>query len=732
MMLFHERYPALSSRAKRLVMTLTTIGCLAFSNTMAVASEGDGAEGASYHFNKVSFNEVTITETSQNVNGVTTSHNGTLDVVFGGGNESNTSGAEKNNVMISGGTMTAVFGGMSSSGGASMNQVTVTDGVITEGVSGGATFFNAENSTAAGHVMGNTVTIRGGQVAHVSGGEIGYAYPTGENSTPDLTQSYFSAGGDASRNHVTVTGGKVTGGIVGGASLTGSATENSINIEGGTVSGDVIAGEVRYPMPGSSATGNRVTISGSPDLSGATIKGGVMGSVDSPAGNSLNINTKDLTAQNISGFQELNIDLPSDTKSGDTVLTLTNSAGTDLSDMDIRVGKRWDGGSNDFSNSTIALITNPNGGITTNSGTRLSDYLYDGVTLQYPLLGGGASADGRSYTATLGTPSVNPATQTATATLMVPAMIVSNQPVHMPDPDPERWDYEPLGEETESNKAEGKDEKPVAMSVSPFFDISGSSMRENTGYGSYIDVDSVGMDAGISFARNNRHGRLVFAPIIDYGNGNYDTYLSDGTHGNGNAKFWAAGMIVRQTNFDGLYYEGSLRMGRANVDFLSGELRNEGDAPVSFHSSASVLTGHLRIGKVMKYGPSNTLHVYGLYTHTHQGSMDADLSTGEHYRFAAVDNGRLRIGARLTWQKNKNQRFYTELAYQYTRNGDASASCDGFDIPKSGQNGSSGMLQIGWQIRPNPATPWALNLSATGWMGMQKGVSAQLRLTKSF
>ena len=76
------------------------------------------------------------------------------------------------------------------------------------------------------------------------------------------------------------------------------------------------------------------------------------------------------------------------------------------------------------------------------------------------------------------------------------SMMISDHTIHMPDPDPDRLDYEPVDED--SNKAEGKDEKLVAMSISPFFDISGGSMREKTGYGSYIDVDSVGMDAGLA------------------------------------------------------------------------------------------------------------------------------------------------------------------------------------------------------------------------------------------
>lgn len=732
-MFFKEKHHSLPRKAKRLLLSLALSGCALLQGTVGFASEnGDGAEGASYMFpadTKSSSNTVSVTSSGYTINGVTTELTGNLGVVYGSGDEQNSKDASANQISVTGGTMTAVLGGISSSGSANNNRVTITGGTITNGVAGGATFYSAENETVAGDVTGNTVEIRGGQVGHVSGGEVGYIYPTGSSSMPDLTKPYFSMGGNATRNNVTVTGGTVTGGVVGGASLTGNATDNSINIEGGTISGDVVAGEVRYPTSSSVATGNSITISGTPNLSNAYLKGGVLGSIDSPAGNTLNIYTKGLSARNFSGFQYLNFDLPSSTQNGDTILTLSDSAGTDLSDMDIRVGKRWDSGINDLTNSTVTLIRNTSGTITANSGTTLGSYFYDGTTLQYPVTGGGLSSDGHSYTASLGTPFVNPDTQSTTASMMVPSMLISNHTLNLPDPDAQGGDFEPVDGDNHSTDEKG--EKLAAISTLPYVNFSASSMSEKTGFGSYIDVDSIGMDAGVAFARNNRHGRLVFAPVVDYGSGDYDTYLSDGTRGTGTAKYWAAGIIARQTNNNGFYYEGSLRAGHANVDFHSSEMRNDGDAPVTFNSTAPVLTGHIRIGRVLPIGPGNTLHVYGYYTHTRQGSMEAELSSGERYRFEKVDNGRLRIGARLTWQR-KNQRFYSGIAYQYAINGDATATCGDIDIPKSGQNGSSAMLELGWQIKPNKNTPWVVDVSATGWAGMQKGVSAQIRIKKEF
>ena len=56
-------------------------------------------------------------------------------------------------------------------------------------------------------------------------------------------------------------------------------------------------------------------------------------------------------------------------------------------------------------------------------------------------------------------------------------------------------------------------------------------------------------------------GKLLIAPVIEYGRGSYDSYLDNGTHGDGDAHFWGAGLMAKQLNDDGLYYE---EIGRAS------------------------------------------------------------------------------------------------------------------------------------------------------------------------
>lgn len=55
------------------------------------------------------------------------------------------------------------------------------------------------------------------------------------------------------------------------------------------------------------------------------------------------------------------------------------------------------------------------------------------------------------------------------------------------------------------------------------------------------------------------------APLLEYGWGNYTSQLDSGIRADGNTKYYGIGMIVRQDNNSGLYYEGSLRYGRMDA-----------------------------------------------------------------------------------------------------------------------------------------------------------------------
>ena len=75
---------------------------------------------------------------------------------------------------------------------------------------------------------------------------------------------------NAYNNRVTVTGGTV-GAVIGGHSDAGDSTNNTVSISGGTVLGNVIGGRGNDQT---TATYNKIILSGAPDLSRSKIFGG--------------------------------------------------------------------------------------------------------------------------------------------------------------------------------------------------------------------------------------------------------------------------------------------------------------------------------------------------------------------------------------------------------------------------------------------------------------------------
>ena len=205
---------------------------------------------------------------------------------------------------------------------------------------------------SSGDASNNTVEISGGNVT-------GDAY------------GGYSVGGDAKSNTLTVSAGNLTN-AYGGYSDSGDVTENNVALSGGTVTGAVYAAKTSS----GAATNNTVTISGSPTLTGATLYGGHTDSGAS-TGNTLNVAAANVTANNISDFQNINFALDS-VNAGDTVLTLTDSNGTDLSGVAIDATVSSNAGFED--GTAVRLINNANG-ITTDNNTGYSSNS-SGITVE--------------------------------------------------------------------------------------------------------------------------------------------------------------------------------------------------------------------------------------------------------------------------------------------------------------------------------------------------------------
>ena len=725
--------------------------------------------------------QTVIEEDSYTVDGVTTEHSSNYDLVMGGysgfnfSNSSVLDAMTNRRIWINGGTINGVVGafsvfaldGTNSAQDIFGNHVVINGGT-TSYVSGGEVAYyysgmgNAldlnDSRFLSGNVYKNSVEVNGGRIIN---GLVGGA---------SLTQSSYE-------NSVTVNDGTINGEIVGGEvryPMAGASIhDNTVNISGGTITGNIIAAKIDDTGTGAnvSVTNNSINIFGTPNLSSANLIG-VSGNNYTAANNFLNIYTSNITAQNISGFDYINFYLPYEFASGDRILTLTNGT-TDLG-LD-RIGLQMHGDSPLTIGDTISVIYNSNGintdltnyGELASSADGTGNVSFNGGTITRGStavygLNLATSADGRELTATIenvqgdeGNPIPESSREFAYLPVDVPDpftdMMIEKISGSSEETSTEQKDINlnntdenslvnPIDDITntvndddkESSTAEDTLDVHQTSGFEIFLHAGGGRLKTKTGDGTWTNTKRGNFDFGLARSLDSKAGTWFIAPIVEYAHGSYDSQLPNGIRGNGMTRYTAGGFIARKLNHNGFYYEASLRGGRAESDFASNDFLVQGERTrVTYEMTAPVFASHIRLGVAKKFNANNVLDIYGIYSYAHQGSMNSDLSSGENVEFSSVHAQKFRLGYRFTTRTSEISRVYTGLAWQYESTSGATATAIDYSKHSDGSKGSSGMLEFGWQIKPNRYNPWLLDINATGWIGYQRGFNAMARMQRS-
>ncbi len=659
-----------------------------------------------------------------------------LEVVSGA--HSNGGTVTENTVNLSGGSVKYIFGGYSNrAGDAKTNHVNITGGTVTGDIVGGGIY--GYTGAVALSAEGNTVKISGGTIGtsnaqSIIGGEIGDPGGSGDART-------------ANNNTVEINGGTINSTIWGGMSHYGNAEGNTVTISGSpTFSADSgIHGAAAY---NGDAMNNTVNILVN-NLAVGFLIGGEPGPSGTSSGNTLNIAAKGVTTGSVDYFQNMNFYLPSDIANNDTMLTVNGSSATDVKDVTFGVaalsGVKLEKGN------TVNLITNPSGltmddtlkttdsatlakaeflsanSLTTDNKYELSiskkgeDTIIatvDNVTEQSADTGGGTSGD---------TSAVEEIKKSPVETRM--------GVVTMVNAGADLLAGQGMANAADAAAAERSGGEGVAAAraggFAPFAAVGLGNLRAKSG--SHVDTKSIGLSLGFAREIENKSGKLLVGPVVEYGHGKYDSYQDNGITADGKSSYWGIGVIAKQTNHNGFYYEGSLRAGRTKSDYGSDSARPGNH--VSYDSSATYWAAHLGAGKLFDIGHDNTLDVYGKYFYSHTGSDSTTIHIGaasEGVDFSAVNSHRLRIGTRLTHALNAKNKIYGGLAWQYEFNGDARAvySVSG-EAPSPSVKGSSGMIELGWQVKPGKS-PMTIDLGVTGWVGKQRGITANVQANWTF
>lgn len=399
-----------------------------------------------------------------------------------------------------------------------------------------------DNNTPEAQVTDNHVLITG--TATVTGNIVGadtYANDANNNTitidgnaTVNLPTSQSIVGGytylgNANGNTITINGGTITGSamtnsisptaIIGGAAFndTKSANDNTINLNGGTISGIDLYG-------------------GSSMMENIEYNHSSNNTVNVAAANSFNFHK-------INFVQNLNFLVPSTIKNGDTMLSTENL--TLHGDMTVNTTVNSQAASNFKAGDVVHLLA---ASTITNNGysINLANTSFALPRVSRDLLGTVAqNGNDIDLTVAYASDSLNSDTKSFAETALTSAALINDGANRLADT---------VGA-TAASALHDQNSQAAVFASTGYGDL-----RYNTG--SHIDSNAWYGTLGVASEMKNSHGTFLYAPFLEYGHTNYDSYLNDGLHGSGDAKYFGLGLWLKQTNTNGTYFEGSLRGGK--------------------------------------------------------------------------------------------------------------------------------------------------------------------------
>ena len=608
--------------------------------------------------------------------------------VYGVGKNGYNGDASGGNVTINGNaTVTGnVYGGYSDSKiDVTNNYVTINNSTISNDVYGG--YSNGDNS-GGGNTNGNHVIINNSSATNVFGG-----YSLGDYKI-----------GNADGNYVTINNSTINGQVRGGYSDDANANGNHVTIINSVIKGYIYGG-YNGGDANTEMKGNTVTIKGYSDITDANIYGGYCFMENRPVqrdGNTLILDGWSGTARNIYYFE--NIEFKNTTFTNGTVLNSqleSNLAG--LKNIKIT---NFAGGQNFNKGETLTLIKNT-------YNTTVNEQSFNATAGVAVDVGGVIKQDGNNNVImTVNSTNLNSQTNLAAQTRAASAAFVNQGTDLISD----------------SLDTISRDDN---YGVKTFAAVHGN--RSKYDVADDIKINGWSTIVGVGNADKFDNGsELSWGVFYENGSGNYRTYNSFNNEffrGDGSMVYNGGGIAARYENKNGVYTEGSLRAG-----MLKNELDNamrDVNGSYGYETESAYYGAHIGVGKIISLSDSSDLDIYGKFFHTYTEG-DSVTIADDKFDFDSITSDRLRVGARITSNKENKFSTYYGLAYEYEFNGDADMTAQGLRADTQSLQGSSVMAEVGFNYQPTPDSPWSFDLNMRGYAGERQGGSFNVQATYTF
>ena len=247
-----------------------------------------------------------------------------------------------------------------------------------------------------------------------------------------------------------------------------------------------------------------------------------------------------------------------------------------------------------------------------------------------------------------------------------------------------------------------------------------------------IKINGWSTIVGVGSETEHNGGDFSWGVFYENGSGNYRTFNSFNNEyfrGDGSLVYNGGGIAARYENAHGVYTEGSLRAGMLKSDMDNA--LSDGENKYGYSSESEYYGAHIGIGQIIPLSESSDLDVYGKVFHTYTEGDSFKVDT-DKFEFDSINSDRLRVGARLTTNKENKFSTYYGLAYEYEFNGDAEMRAAGMSAPTQSLQGSSYMAEVGFNYQPTPESPWSFDLNMRGYAGEREGATFNVQATYTF
>ncbi len=674
--------------------------------------------------------------------------------------------AQKNIVNLTGGILyfedaegARVYGGFSTYGYALENEIIVENVRLETSRTSGRVHFYGGN-VINGNAKGNIITIKNIEKDNdnisidVYGAEIdGFYYgDNGENIDINNPKQTY-----ANENKVEIYGTTINN-AVGAWNNYGFAEENKVTINGATVLEEI------YGAAGNTVIGNEVNIIGNSIIGkegesgkivgGLSESGNVIGNSVTLSGSSTVIGnviagsagerTAELSGNTINLFEQANVEKAD--------LFGYQKATSNTYDNNLVIDKGWTGTANSVQNfnnikfNNLVWNTNPDEAVlTTNSGN------LDGTNVSFTLQSGQKVNVGDSMTlvsSSTGLGTIANAGESINTTMGVAADVsatleqTGNKVMATVD-NIELNDQTMLVAENRAVAAafvnQGTDliadsldtlSRDGEYGVKTFAAVHGN--RSKYDVNSDIKINGWSTIVGVGAENEHHGGDFSWGVFYENGSGNYRTFNSFNNEffrGDGSLVYNGGGIAARYENAHGVYTEGSLRAGMLKSDMDNA--LSDGENKYGYSSESEYYGAHIGIGQIIPLTESSDLDVYGKFFHTYTEGDSFKVDTDE-FEFDSINSDRLRVGARLTTNKENKFSTYYGLAYEYEFNGDAEMRAAGLSAPTQSLQGSSYMAEVGFNYQPTPDSPWSFDLNMRGYAGEREGATFNVQATYTF